>query len=876
MSTPGAPRWLRALISVLPQQFRSQFGADLAAMIRTNIDEARQRRGRVAAFLCGIRETASLLQLIWREHARQHGAWTPIDLRGSWRYLARNRTPTFTVILTLTAALTAVLTTFGMARAVLWQPLPFVESDRLVFAWEQADREGVLTPTRVTSGRFTYWREHQPVFNGVAAFGASTLTLDSAEGRRAVRGLRVTANYFDVLGFRPLLGRTFRANEDLPGADRVIVLSHALWSARFGGRPDVVGTRVPFDDTSYLVVGVMPPVVSPGWPSNPAVVSLSAEQRQFWVPLTRTPQFAASTRAHVLGVIGRLATGRTINDAMAALAETAEAPGGDRDRGTLTPFRAQFVTNAREPLLVLLGAALAVLLVAATNLAGLQASAFARRRAEFSMRAALGAGTSRLAQQLIIEALLLTAAAGTAAVLITRIFLRWLPAQLPPSVPLLTVPAIDAPVGAAAFALVALTAAILSAWPVSRLLTSSPAPRGVAPRSRASVYRLLVISQIAVTMGLVSAGALLVESLRRVYAQDPGFVVQNTVVADLALPSGLSTPDQIGGGVNAIVEAAGQITGVAAATAAYDLPLEANWTDPVAIVGDSSPQAERAVELRIVHPSYFRTMGTEIIDGRALAPTDQWSSAGAVVINESLARELGSHAIGKHLTSGAASYGSASGEPREFEIVGIAEDERFRGLEAPSRPAIYLSTSQFPQSTVSLLLRTDRPAAAIAAPLREAVRRVRPGSTLEAITSLDRVLADQLSPRRTTTKMVSTFALGALALAALGLYSLMAISVDERRRELGVRIALGASPSSLAVDVIGRAMRWTGAGLALGLVLSIASGRFVSSLLVGVSAADPATLVAVATIFIVVATAATLAPAVRASRVDAVQSLRGE
>jgi predicted permease len=457
--------------------------------------------------------------------------------------------------------------------------------------------------------------------------------------------------------------------------------------------------------------------------------------------------------------------------------------------------------------------------------------------------------------------------------------LAWLPSQLPASIPVLTTLDIDGPVAAAALGLIGASSMLLSAWPILRLVSASPTPRGIAPRGRASFYRAMVIGQIAAAVVLVSAAALLGRSLNAVYDQHAGFAIDPLLVANIQIEqTPATTADAVVHAFSEITESVALIPGVQSVAGAYDHPLAANWTDSVALSGDIAGQAAtpRQAELRIVSPSYFDVAGTHLVDGRAMSADDGLTRPGVAIVNESFARTVEGRVIGRHLESSAAAYAWGSGGIRDFEIVGIVEDERFRGLEEPSRPAFYLSTSQFPQTALALIIRADGDPSAIARAVRAGVRAASPRTTVDRVVPLGKILAEQLATRRTTTEVVSMFGLGALALAALGLYGLMAMSVGERRREFGVRMALGATPASLAADVIGRAARWTGVGVVAGLGLTLMSGRLIAGLLFNVTASDPATLVVVVVVLFIVAFAAACVPAARASRVDPATSLRGD
>ncbi len=797
------------------------------------------------------------------------------DARFAIRHVHRRPLFAATVIGTLALAMAAATTTFGLATAVLARPLPFDASDHLVFVWEAGEAG---EPSRVTASRYFAWRNASPAFTSLALFGAAGFTLDLPSGATAIGGVRVSGNYFQTLGIQPTLGRTFAAADEAPGNEQVVILSHAFWQTHFGSRTDVIGQTLRLSNQPYTVVGIMPPVVFPGWAVNPASVTLDPGQRQFWVPIARTPQLERSSRAHVFGVVGRLADGVSAQQAEELLTRATDATAPDAHGAHVAPFRDQFVRDARTPLLTLAAAALAVLLIACANLAALYASAFESRRGEFALRAAIGAGLGRLVRQLTVEALVVSLLGGVAGTWLARAALTTLPGLLPPSIPFLTAPALDLPVIAFAVALSVIATLVLTAWPIARMLVTAPAPRGVAVAQRGHVYRGLVAAQLAITVALTMAAALLSQSLLSVRGRDPGFALDRVFVADVGVPSPQpASARPIITAEQAVLLAVAALPGVDAVATAYDHPLEANWSQGVTVTGDvNGPEQGRSSELRIVSPGYFDAMEVAVIEGRAFTDRDDVDAPGAVMVNEAFARELGGRVVGREIRSNTAQFLYGDGAPGTFAIVGIVGNERSRGLEQPPGPAVYMSTRQFPQEAFSLLVRTAGQPMAIAADVRRTLRTVNPAITMSQPTSVDALLDQQLVARRVTTQVTGGFALAGLALAALGMYGVLSIMVAGRTREIGVHVALGASPGAIARAVVGDSLRTAAIGLAAGVALALAAGRLLSSLLVGVTGQDPATLAAVAGCLLVLSALAALAPARRAARVDPVVALRAD
>ncbi len=800
------------------------------------------------------------------------------DLDAALRHARHRPVLAVAVVATLAACIAATTTAIGLASAVLWRPLPFAHEGRLVFVWEAVGAGRDPTPARVTGSRYSAWRDAPGVFESIALFGAAGFTFDTPEGAVSLRGVRASARYFETLGVAPLVGRAFAAGDEVPGHERVVVLSHAFWQQHFGGRREVIGHDLRLSGQPFTIIGVMPDAVLPGWPVNPATVTIEPDGRQFWVPIPRTPELDQSGRAHVFGVVGRLSAGVSATQARDRLAAT-DRGGADTHGTQLAPLREQFVRDARPPLLALAGATLAILLIACANLASLHVTSFEARRSEFAVRAAIGASAGRLIRQVALEALLTTMLGAVLGLALARVALRIVPGVLPSALPFLTVPGLDASVVASALVFAACAALIMTAWPIHRLRSAAPVPRGAAQAARPAVYRGLVVSQVAATVALVVVAALLSQSLSAVRGRETGLRVDGVFVADLGLPSAQPVEaGRIAALEESVLASVLEVQGIRAATLAYDHPFEANWSEAPTLVGDvTRAEDRRDAELRIVSPGYFAALGVDVIDGRALVTTDRLGAPGAAVINEAFARELGGRALGRRIRTGTPQAIAGPTAPAEFEIVGVVRNERFRGLEQPSQPALYLSTRQFPQTDLSILARTSAGDALDLAPqVRAAVRTVDRAITFDQPTTLDRILAEQLVARRMTTGVIGALAGAALGLAALGLYGLLTVLVVARRRDIGVRLALGASPQRVARDVLGESLRNALGGAALGLLLALVAGRLVSGLLVDVTAADPWTLATVAATLIAVAALAAIGPAWRAASVNPMGILRAD
>ena len=801
------------------------------------------------------------------------------DIRWALRLIRHRPAFASTIVLTLAGAIAAVTIAVGMATAVLWRPLPFAHADRLAFVWENTGTSGASEAARVTGYRFDQWQRGARTLHSLALFGAVGYLADTGSGRVILNGVRVSTNYFSTLGIAPALGRDFVPADGQPGAANVVILSHGLWKEWLGGRADAIGTTVHLANRPFIVVGVMPPVVFPAWPENAATVTLDPDSRRLWTPILRTPALAANARSHVYGAVARLAEGRTLDEAAGELAHMARASDPDAHGALLRPFRNQFVRDARLPLVALVGAALALLLIGCTNLAALQGSSMEGRRGEMSVRAALGAGRTRLVRQLATEAVVLALGGAAIGIVVARLALARLAGLLPPSVPLLTLPSLDARTLLAAAAVSAFATLALASWPIARARTVMS--RGVVPLARTWGFRGLVIGQVAVSMAVAASAALLQQSLDTVRGRDAGFAIDNVLVANLTLAGAAynASPDRVVAAERRLAEQLTHLPGAHGVAFAYDNPLEAHWIDAFSISGSAaaSDDTSGTAQLRIVSPSYFDTMGVRVVAGRPFVEQDALGSAGVALVNQAFAdRVVDGPVLNRTLRSGSARASTGDARvPDAFRIVGVVANERFRGLELPSEPAVYLSTRQFPQLQPVMLIRSAVDPRSLAAPARSLVRAFDPDIVTGAMTTVSDVLAEQLVTRRSTTHVIDGFAAASLALAALGLYGLLSLLASARVRETGIRLALGSSPAIEARRIVRECLAWTGIGIAGGVALAVPAGRLVQTLLVEVSPHDGRTLALTAAVIAAAALAAAVLPAWRAARVDPAVALRG-
>jgi predicted permease len=903
------------LLAPLPRALKRRFHADLHATAADLARDAWRDGGARGLVLCLAREGRDALRAAVHPDSRlplPHGdragrsldvpddagqGWPRPTARGRvWFDLAADvrtalrvvrRRPVFagSVVATLGLALCATLTVFALATAVLWRPLPFADEHRIAVLWEAVPERDGPRPFRVTSGNFVRWRDTLSSFESIAAFGAAGFTTIGAGEPAQIRGTRVTGDYFRALGLAPLLGRTIGPGDLRPGRHRVVVLAQALWQARFGGRASVVGSEVRLDDELYTVIGVMPAAVYPSWPVTPATLVLPPEYQQFWVPIPDTPDWRTDRRAHVNGVVARLRSGVSLERAREELASLAGRAGetGDDHGALIVPLRQQLTEAVRPVLLTLVAAVLVVLVMCCANLASLFVVHVDGRGRELAVRSAIGASDWRLARQLAIEALVLAAASTFAGLLATRSLLRVLPHVLPDSIPRLTALDVDWRVVAVGAALAVAVGLALAVWPISRVgRLRTSALRGGAAAVPLGGHRLLVVGEMALALVLAVAAGLLGRSLLNVGAQHPGFDVDRLLAFDVRLPAvRAASPADVVRFETELIGELQRLPGVRDVGVAYDNPLEANWVDVFSFVGEAplaDGDTQRSTWLRIVSPRYFATVGTRLVSGRSFDDADDLRRPGVALVNEAFARSFlaDRQAIGTWLGSSSARLTWGEAAPSEFEIVGIVANERFRSLEEPAAPALYLSTRQFPQPGATVLVRTDGDPASLATTAARVVHDIDPEVPVARMTTMRDVLNEQLANRRLTTVIVAVFGGAALAVVAIGLYGLLSLVVASRVREIGVRMALGADPAAVAGEVVRRAVSHVAAGLVVGALGAWAATRLLTSLLYGVSPFDLATIGAAAVTLSLTAALVSWVPAYRAARIDPVRALRSE
>ena len=775
---------------------------------------------------------------------------------------------------------------FSVLNAVLLRPLPYPEPERLVVVNETLAFGGGFGSVSVPN--FRDW---------AAGSGALDLALHTSAspglrgGRGAgdagparVRAVLGGANLFRVLGVRPLLGRTFLPGEDAPGRGGVAVLSEALWRGRFGADPGVVGRAIVLDGAPRTVVGVMPAAFE--FPARAAT--------DVWLPFVPTPDQERMRDSHMLQVVGRLRPGATVERAQAELDRVAAGirrahPEEAAGRGArVTPLREVVVRQSRPALLALLGAVALVLLVACANVANLLLARAAARGQEVAVRLALGAGRARLVRQFLTESVLLALAGAVLGGAAGWLGVRALTPLVARALPVGAAVPLDGRV--LAFLLAAAVASGL-AFGLAPALQASRADvrdhlgdaggRATAGGRRARVRGALVVGEVALTLVLLAGAGLLLRGFALLRGTATGLATAGVLTAHLTIPAGryggLEVAPRL---LDPVLERVRAVPGVRAAGVISHLPVQRAYTNGNFTV-EGRPRPERGreplAEWRAVSPGYFGALGVPLRAGRPLGPRDDGTPGRqAVLVNEALARRHfpGASPLGARLRFDDPAHGD-----QVYTIVGVVGDVRQAGLDVPPLPELYFSHADSAamrgRDDVTLVVAAAVPPARVAGAVRAAVRGVDPDQPVYAVMTMDEVIEASLAPRRLTLWLFGTFAGVALALASAGVYGVVSYLVAQRRREMGIRLALGARGADVVGLVMRQGARLTALGLALGLAGALALTRLLAGLLYGVPPRDPPTLAAVAALLALVATLAAYVPARRAARADPMLAVRG-
>jgi putative ABC transport system permease protein len=804
------------------------------------------------------------------------------DLRHAGRMLFNKPGFAALAVIALALGIGANSAIFSVVNAVLLRSLPYDAPERLAMVWgttPQADRASV------SPADFLDYRERNEVFEQVAAFTAGGFTLTGAGDPEQIRGARVSADFFSVLGARPAAGRAFRAEDDEPGAGRVVVFSQKLWQRRFNSDEGIIGKSVNLNGQSFTVVGIMPAEFQftvPGIFRSPA---------ELWTPSALVKD--NTTRGNrYLRVIGRLKPGVSLERAQADLAAIAgqlqqEYPGTNKGMGVrLVGLHEQIVGNVRPALLILLGTVAFVLLIACANVANLLLARAASRHKEIAIRMALGATRARLARQLITESMLLALIGGAFGILLALWGTDVLVSLSPANLPRVKEVGVDRYVLAFTLLISVLTGVLFGLAPA--LQASKPdlnealkeGSRGSSENlGRGSLRRLLVIFEMAAALVLLIGAGLMVKSFLRLSEVNAGFDPRNVLTVTLSLPRAkYKEPRAQAAFFREAFERIEGLPGVESVGAINDLPLGGDRDSAAfAIEGrPAPPPGERpSTEWRLVNPDYFKAMSIPLLRGRAFTEDDAIDSPPVVVINDSFARRFfpNEDPVGRRIIL---DLTISNATPVAREVVGVAGDVRDLGLDAEPKPEVYAPYLQETVPYMALMVKAKADPAALGAAVRGEVSAIDKDQPISGIQGMEQVIKDSVGGRRFNMTLFAIFAAVALLLAAVGIYGVMAYSVTRRTHEIGIRMALGASSRDVLRLVLGQGMALALIGMVVGLAVSAALTRVMSSLLYEVSATDPLTFAAIPLLLAGVALLACYIPARRAMKVDPMVALRYE
>jgi len=802
------------------------------------------------------------------------------DIRYGLRRIVQNPGFSAIAVLTLALGIGATSTIFSVVNAVLLRPLPFHDPQHLVAVSQvTTDTQAGAVPMSFT--KYEAIRDQSQSLARIAVYYPISPSLGGESEPEQIAAARVSGDLFGLLGVAPQLGRGFDAAEMTPGGADAAVITDGLWHRRFGGEPTVLGRTLRLDGKDVTVVGVLPAAFR---------FPLQLPEPQVWMPRVSEPDALTPAQVHsgasYLSFVARLQPGRTIAQAQAELdtinARYREQYGSYVDA---TRFRLQaqslaesLVGTSRPPLALLLAAVAFVLLIVCTNVASLQLARGSARVREMAVRKALGASRVRLVRQLLVESLALSLVGGALGLLLALAAVPLAQQITAGTLPRLEETRVDGTVLLFSLALCGLTAVAFGVVPALHASRGDlqtglrQGGRGSSDGAARSRLRVLFVGEVAVALVLLTGAGLLVRSLAGLVSVDPGFKPQGVTAIPITLPvARYSQPARQADLFRQLLERAAALPGVKAAAATSYVPLSGAFRFvffcPEGRVCEGIGK-DPVIAQRQITPDYFEATRTPLRRGRPFTAADTAQSLPVVIVNETTARRYwpGADPIGKHLAN--------SRDKVQREVVGVAADVKFRSLDAPNIEEMYLPLAQSPWPSMTVLVRSDTDPRPLVAAVRRELARLDPDIAVSGVQSLDEIVSGSVAQPQLVERVVAVFAALALVLASIGIYGVMSYSVAERTRELAVRMALGAGPREILRLVLGEGLGLTAAGLVLGLAVSLAATRLMSSLLFGVSATDPVTFGGAVAVLAATALLASFLPARRGMRLSPVRALR--
>ncbi len=806
------------------------------------------------------------------------------DLKYGIRMILKNPVFSAVAIATLALGIGANTAIYTVVEAVLLEPLPFEEPDELTLLWTHNEEQN-QTKYMVSPLDFDDWRTQNNTFEAMAAYWPSTATLTEVGGDPTrVRQVFTTEDYFDVLGTSPIRGRTFTPDEG-PGSNPVAILSEGFWERRFGADPDIIGRVLTLDGSPVEVVGVIS--AQQTFPVNTDI----------WTQMT-WPMQIQSRYARWMSAIGRVADDSEFEAAradMVSLASRIEAEHPDTNRGwtvTMSTLHDELVGDTRTALIVLLSATGLVLLIACANVANLLLSRSEVRSREIAVRVAFGAGRARLVRQLLTESLVLAGAGALLGIALGQISLRGLLAMAPVTLPRENAITMDGTVLGVVLVASLLTGLLFGLAPIARLLKSdvhTTIRDGARSTSGVGGHRLqnsFVVAQLAMALMLVVGAGLLVQSFSNLRSVDTGFQATDVLTFELDLNTSVAeTDDDVILFYDQLRQRLAELPGVNAVGDASTLPLgeSLDYSQPISLLDRETPaEVETRATIRPVSPGFFAAMRTPVVAGRVFDDTYRRpddGQPGVLVVNEAFVRSL--YAREDPLNDRVGQLGLRFGplgaiHMSEGEIIGVVADLKYEGLRSDPIPAVYVSGLQSSIRRRTLTVRADDDASALLPAVRREVAGINPSVALTNVQTMETVLADAQSRDRFSTLLLTLFGIVALLLASVGVYGVLAYAVEQRRSEVGIRMALGAAASDVRAMVLTDGAKIVIVGLVLGLVGALALSGVLASQLYGVSPREPIIYATVAGILLLVGLVASFVPAWRATRVNPVVAMKRE
>jgi putative ABC transport system permease protein len=801
------------------------------------------------------------------------------DIRYGLRMLAR--APAFTAIAVLALALGigANSAIFSVVNAILLRPLPYKNPSQLVVIWENATHLGFPKNTP-SPANFLDWQKENTVFEGMGAFAERSFNLTGVGEPERLDGRRVSANLFDLLGVKPIVGRTFVADEDKPGT-KVALLNESLWKLRFGSDPGVIGRSLALNGESYTVVGVLP--------NSVRLPAFGNWRDQVWVPLAFSSEERADRGDHYLEVIARMKPGVSLQKAKAEMETIAarlaqEYPKYNvRIGAVVNPLHEEIVGNMKPALLLLLGAVAFVLLIACANVANLLLARAAVRHKEIALRLALGADRVRLTKQLLVESVMLSLLGGVVGLGLAYAGLNILTRFIPADVAHAETISIDAKVLVFTLAVAVVTGLVFGLAPASQAshfnlndtLKEGGRDSGAGVRGK-RLRSSLVIAEVAVSFILLIGAGLLINSFMHLRNLDPGFRADHLLALNVDLSEvKYSDNARRTAFFDEVVRRVQALPGVRSIAVAGNLPFTYNGDSMgIAVEGIPDPPSDQWPDViyRAVGPGYFSTMGIPLVRGRDFNDQDTLDTTITVVVSEKTAKHYwpNDDPIGKRLKAGA----TTSDSPWRT-VIGVVKDVRQNDFIAEPKMQMYLNYRQLKSLMPNaLVVRTAVDPLSLATSVRNAIWAVDKDQTVANVDSMEHIVAGAVARQRFSMLLLAIFAGLALVLAAVGIYGVMSYSVAQQTREIGIRMALGAQRSDVLKMTITQGLKLVGMGVVIGLVAAFVLTRVMATLLFGISATDPVTFVSISVVLIAVALLASYIPALRATKVDPMVALR--